>query len=42
MVLLEADKKIRAVYEFGAEIEIFDENIEPRILRSNYEPIINT
>ena len=42
MVLLEDDKNIRAVYEFGAEIELFDESIESRVLSSNYEPIINT
>ena len=42
MVLLEEKTNPRAAYEFLAEISLYDHSNQDKILRSNYQPVINT
>lgn len=42
MVLVEEKTNPRSAYEFLAEIYIYDHSVEDKILRSNYQPVINT
>jgi len=42
MVLVEEKTNPRSAYEFMAEIYMYDHSIEDKILRSNYQPVVNT
>ena len=42
MVLVEEKTNPRSAFEFLAEINLYDHGTEDKILRSNYQPVINT
>lgn len=42
MVLVEEKTNPRSAFEFLAELYLFDHSIEDRVLRSNYQPVVNT
>ena len=42
MVLVEEKSNPRSAFEFLAEIYMYDHSIEDKILRSNYQPVVNS